>query len=126
MKIASFLTILGVIAVVFGLSFTLAPELSLKQYGTPTDPHHVLLARYFGSTLLAFGLVPLLGRNVRDDAALRVILQAGAVGNAIGLALSAWAATSGLQNAMAWSSVLIYGILLLGQIYYLSSQSRRA
>jgi len=126
MKLSLYFAIIGVVAVLFGLAFILVPELSLKQYGIPTEPHNLMQSRYFGSTLLAFGLVPLLGRNLRDDAALRVILQAGVVSNGLGAIISAMAATSGLQNQMAWGSVLIYGVFLAGNLYYLSSPARRA
>jgi hypothetical protein len=54
-----------------------------------------------------------------------VILQAGVVGNAIGAIISALAANAGLQNQMAWGSVLIYVVFLAGNLYYLSSSARR-
>lgn len=126
MKLSTYFGITGVVAVLFGLAFILIPELSLKQYGVPTEPHNLMQSRYFGSALLAFGLVPLLGRSLREDAALRAILQASAVGNGIGAIISAMAVTSGLQNQMAWGSVLIYGVFFAGSLYYLSSPARRA
>jgi hypothetical protein len=125
MKLGLYLAITGVVAMLFGLEFLLLPEFALKQYGVPTDPHNVMQSRYFGATLLAFGLVPWLGRSLRDDAALRVILLAGVVGNAIGAIISALAAIAGLQNQMAWGSVLIYAVFLAGNLYYLSSSARR-
>ena len=126
MKLSLYLAITGGVAVLFGLAFVLVPELSLKHYGFPTEPHNLIQSRYFGSALLAFGLVPLLGRNLKDDPALRVILQAGVVGNGISVIITAMAATSGLLNQMIWGSVLIYGVFLAGNLYYLSSAARRA
>ena len=125
MKLALYLAITGVVAVLFGLEFLLLPEFALKQYGVPTDPHNVMQSRYFGGTLLGYGLVLWLGRSLRDDAALRVILQAGVVGNAIGAIISAVAAIAGLQNQMAWGSVMIYAVFFAGNLYYLSSSARR-
>jgi hypothetical protein len=126
MKLATYLAISGVVALLFGLAFLLLPELSLKQYGIPTGPHNVMEARYFGGTLVAYGLVLWLGRGLRDDAAQRVMLQAGVAGNAIGAIVSGHAASTGLQNQMAWGSVLLYAALLAGNLYYLSSPARRA
>ncbi len=126
MKLATYLAISGVVALLFGLEFLLLPEFALKLYGVPTDPHHVMLSRYFGGMLVAYGLVPWLGRGLRDDAAQRVVLQAGVVGNVIGAIISVLAALAGLQNQMAWGSVLIYAALLAGNLYYLSSPARRA
>ncbi len=121
MKLSLYLAITGGVAVLFGLAFVLVPELSLRQYGFPTEPHNLMQSRYFGTALLAFGLVPLLGRSLKDDAALRVILLAGVVGNGISAIISAMAATSGLLNQMIWGSVLIYGVFLAGNLSYLSS-----
>lgn len=63
---------------------------------------------------------------MRDDAALRVVLQVGVAGNAIGAIISGHAVITGLQNQMAWGSVLLYALLLAGNLYYLSSPARRA
>lgn len=125
MKVSAYLAISGVLAVLFGLVFLLAPEFSGEQYGIPANPHAAMLARYFGSTLLAYGLIFWSARGTRDDLALRALLLGAVVGNVIGLVVSAWTALTGLQNAMAWSSVAIYGVLLLGAAYFLTSPGRR-
>jgi hypothetical protein len=52
MKIATYLAIAGIVSLLFGLEFLLAPEFSVKQYGVPADPHVLMLGRYFGGTLL--------------------------------------------------------------------------
>jgi uncharacterized membrane protein YbaN (DUF454 family) len=125
MKIATYLAIAGVVASLLGLEFLLFPSFALAQYAIPTDPHNLMQARYFGGTLLAFGLVPWLARRTRDDLALRAILQASVVGNAACTAISVWAAIAGLQNQMVWGSVAVYLAFLLASIYYLSSPAHR-
>lgn len=126
MKVSTFVALSGAIAMLFGLEFLLVPEFGLPQYGMRTEPHNLLQARFFGGTLLALGLVMWLGRGVRDDATLRALLSGNAVSGVIGTALSLWAAFAGLQNAMAWLSVLTYGALLVGALYFLSSPARRS
>ena len=126
MKISMYLAIAGAVAILFGAALLLLPEITIKQYGVPTEPHNLMQARYFGGTLLGYGLVLWLGRNLRDDAALRVILQAGVVGNAVGAIVSAHAAVAGLQNEMAWGSVALFVLFLMGNLFYLSSVVRRA
>jgi hypothetical protein len=125
MKLSTFLAVAGALATLFGLGFLLVPAFALAQYGVPTDPHNLMQARYFGTTLLSVGLIFWLARRIRDDDALRAILLGGTVGNGIGAIISAWAALAGLQNALAWSSVAIYGLLCLGGIYFLGSATRR-
>jgi len=126
MRLSSFLAVSGAIGVIFGLEFLLVPGFALPQYGMPTEPHNLLQARYFGASLLPWSLTAWLARGVRDDAALRALLSASAVGWLLGVVLSLWAALSGLQSAMAWLSVAIYGVFLLGALWFLSSPARRA
>ncbi|HLS56486.1 MAG TPA: hypothetical protein VK052_10440 [Zeimonas sp.] len=126
MKVSSYLAISGVVAILFGLGFLLAPQAALPVYGVPAEPHNLMQTRYFGGAMVWVGLVAWLARKVRDGEALRALLQAGVVGNAVGALISIWAALSGLQNAMAWSSVLIYTLFLLGALYFLASPARIA
>ncbi len=125
MKLSAFLGLAGAIGVLFGLEFLLIPEMALAQYGVPTEPHNLMQARYFGSTLLAFGLLLWLARATRDDAVRRALLLASVVGNLIGLVLSIWSRLDGLQGVLAWLSVGIYGALLLGSLFFLFRPSRR-
>lgn len=118
MKREMFLAVTGVIGVLFGLGFLLMPDMSLRTYGVPTEPHNLMQARYFGATLMAFGLVSFLARNSQDAVAFRALLVGGVVGNGIGAVISAMAAGS-LQNGMAWMSVVLYGAFALAGAYYL-------
>ena len=126
MKISTFLAVFGLLGIVFGLPFFAVPELTGPLYGVPENPHTVMQARYFGATLFAVGVIHWLSRNIRDDAAICALLKGGLFGNAGGLAISAWAAMTGMQNQMAWSSVGIYGLLIAGALYFLASPERRA
>lgn len=125
MKISTFFAISGALAFVFGLAFLLAPEFSSRQYGIPADPHVLMLGRYFGATLLSPGIIFWFLRATRDDAVLRALLLGATVANLGALAVSVWAGLSGLQNAMACFSVAVYGLLLLGCLYFLASPNRR-
>jgi len=89
MKLTTYLVIAGAVTILFGLELLLVPGFALRQYAIPTDPHNLMQARYFGGTLLAFGLVIWLARGTRDDVVLRAILQASIVGNVLGAGISA-------------------------------------
>jgi nitrate reductase gamma subunit len=125
MKLRAFLGLTGVLGMLFGLEFLLIPELALSQYGVPTEPHNQMQARYFGGTLLAFGLIYWLLRGSTDNATRRALLVAGVLGNGIGLVLSLWSRSSGLQGLLAWLSVGIYAALVLGALYFLLRPSQR-
>ena len=126
MKCSTFLSVSGILGIAFGLGFLLAPEVVGPLYGMPVEVHTMMMDRYFGGSLLWVGLISWLVRGVRDDAAVRAVLQAGTVGNLAGLVISAWAALTGVENALAWSSAAIYALMLLGCVYFLSSPARRA
>jgi hypothetical protein len=118
MKRETFFAIVGIAAMLFGLGFLVAPDLTLRMYGVPTDPHNLMQSRYFGSTLLGLGLIFFLARDTQDAKAIRALLVGGLVGNAIGGAISATAVGS-LQNGLAWGSVVIYVAFAVGALYYL-------
>ena len=115
----------GALGILFGLEFLLIPDVALAQYGVPTEPHNLMQSRFFGSTLLSFGLVLWLARGAQDAAVQRALLIASVVGNLVGLVLSLWSRFSGLQGILAWLSVGIYGALLLGSLYFLLRPGRR-
>ncbi|MCL4184026.1 MAG: hypothetical protein KJ011_11320 [Burkholderiaceae bacterium] len=119
MKLSTYLSIAGIIGLAFGLVFLLAPQFALTQYGVPTEAHNLLQMRYFGSTLAALSLVVWLARGVRDETAIHAVLIGSAAGFAVGVLLSLWGVMSGLINALGWSSVVIYLLLLLGALYFL-------
>jgi hypothetical protein len=57
MRLSTLLLIAGLLALVFGLGFLLAPRPMLTLYGVPTDPSVGLMARFFGAALVQVGLV---------------------------------------------------------------------
>ena len=124
MRLSTFVTSAGLLALAFGLSFLLAPGPTLAQYGPRPDAIDVLMARFFGVALVHLGLVLLLARRVTDPAALRGLTLAGVVGSVVGLAVALWARLAGLVNALGWSTVAIYLVLLLGYGYFHFAEAR--
>jgi len=126
MKLSAFLGLAGVLGILFGLEFLLIPDVALAQYGVPTEPHNLMQSRFFGSTLLSFGLLLWLARGAQEAAVQRALLIASVVGNLVGVVLSLWSRFNGLQGILAWLSVGIYGALLLGSLYFLLRPGRRS
>jgi hypothetical protein len=104
----------AVLALVFGLSFLLVPATVLPIYGAATDPATVLMSRFFGVALLHLGLLLYFLKDIRDAGAIRSLALAGVVGSAAGAAVALMGVMGGVVNAMGWSTVAIYGLLLLG------------
>ena len=114
------LTINAVVAILFGLAFVFAPTASGAVYGVPADPHTALTAQFFGATLIALGAIEWVAKDFRDWDALRGVLIANAVGDIFGGGVNLLGTFQGLLNGMAWSSTLIYVLLLAGALYCLS------
>jgi uncharacterized membrane protein len=113
------LLVAGVLALVFGLSFLLVPGAMLPLYGIEPAPGTTLMSRFFGVALVNLGLAVYLLRDVREAAAQRGLVLAGVAGSAAGLAVAIMGQLEGVVNAMGWSTVAIYGLLLLGYASHL-------
>jgi hypothetical protein len=125
MDVRLFLAIAAVIAVVYGIGFILIPSVVLGLYGVESSASAVLGFRYFGATLLSLGLANWIIRESSDWTAIRGLLIANAGGNIVGLVVSVTATLVGTMNGMGWSAVLIYLVLLLGYLYFLSVGARQ-
>lgn len=125
MKISTYFSIFGVIAAAFGAAFAAVPELLGPVYGIPIAPHTQLMSRYFGAALLLVGILYWLIRGVRDDETKCAVLKANLVGGVAGTAISLYAVLTGLENQMAWSTVLLYVFLAVGALYFLAALGRR-
>jgi hypothetical protein len=120
MSAKTFLTINAIVSILFGLAFLLAPTAASSIYGVPPEPPTALALQFFGSALIAIAVVQWLGRDFRDWEAVRGVLIAGAVGDAIGGGVNLLGTFQGLLNPMAWTSTIVYAVFLIGAVYYLS------
>jgi len=114
MRLGTLLRLAGLLALAFGLGFLFAPARVLSLYGVAADPAVVLMARFFGSALVQLGLVLYLIRDVSDPTTRRGVVLGSFLGSLAGFVVSLTAQFWGLVNTFGWSSVAIYGLLLLG------------
>ena len=121
MNAKTFLTIAAVIAVLFGLAFVLAPTPAGSVYGIPADPHTALALQFFGSVLIGIAVVNWFAKDFGDWEAIRGVLIANAVGDAVGGGINLLGTFQGLLNGMAWTSTIVYAALLIGSLYCLSN-----
>jgi hypothetical protein len=118
MTAKTFVAISSIFAMLYGLGFLLAPGPSITIYGTEPEAHLILLVRFFGSALFAFGVLEWFGKDFRDWEAVRAVLIAVIILNGVGLLVTLLGMAEGLFNSMVWSSLLIYVVFLAGAIYY--------
>jgi hypothetical protein len=114
MALGTLLRLAGLLALAFGIGFLFAPARVLSLYGVAAEPAVVLMARFFGSALVQLGLVLYLIRDVSDPVTRRGVVLGSFLGSLAGFVVSLTAQFWGLVNSFGWSSVAIYGALLLG------------
>lgn len=84
----------------------------------------ILNIRFFGAALLSIGVISWLARDFRDWDAVRAVLIGSVVGDVFGGLVNIWGTFRGLTNGLAWSTTILYVLLLLGALYclYIGSQ----
>lgn len=118
MKLSVLMIVNAIIAAVFGLGFVFAPGQVTSLYGPEVGAVLEYVAQLFGAALLAFAVLTWLARNVPDSEARRAILLAMFVGDGVGFVVALIAQLQGIQNALGWSTVVIYLLLALGFGYF--------
>jgi hypothetical protein len=125
MTAKTFLTISSIFAILYGLSFLLAPGQSIATFGSEPEPHLVFVVRSLGSVLLAFGALQWLSKDFRDWEVIRAVLIAVVVLNLLNLLLNLWGMTQGLFNAMGWLNIILNIVFLAGALYSFSNGRRQ-
>ena len=114
MKLATLLSIVGVVAVLFGIGFVAAPAELLAQYGVTADRYTAFMSRLFGATLVQVGVLSWLARAIVDSLGRRAIVLSGLIAMVIGFVVSLHGMLNEIANALGWSTVLIYGLFAIG------------
>jgi hypothetical protein len=114
MRLRTLLLIAGLLALAFGLCFLIAPHAMLRLYGIAPDPAIALMARFFAAALLQIGLLLYLVRDVADPRTQRGVVLGSFIGALTGLVVALTGQFWGLVNSLGWSTVAIYGFLLVG------------
>jgi hypothetical protein len=118
MKLSTFLSIVGVVAILFGIGFVLAPAQVLAQYGITADQYVAFISRLFGVALINVGLIVWFARNIIDPLGRGSIVLAGLIADILGFLVALQGQINGLANALGWSTVLIYGLFAIGFAYF--------
>jgi hypothetical protein len=84
------------------------------------------VSRLFGAALVAWGAILWLAKSFRDEAAVRAVLIATCVAEAISLVFVVQATLAGTLNAMGWVAVLIYLFGASGCAYFLTRSKQLA
>ena len=119
MKLSYLMTIKAVIVVVFGICFILIPATILSFFGVTLNPGGVVVTQLLGASFILLGVMLWFARNApSSEVALRAIVLAVFVGDAIGFIVALLAQLSGMMNSLGWVIVALYLLLALGFGYF--------
>jgi len=107
------------IALLAGLALLLVPAMVLEQFGSEARVPELLLARFFGSALIAIGLVLWFTKDVTDERVQRNLGLALLVGAVLGLVVTVIGVSpaSGVIRSNGWAAMLVYVLLALGYTF---------
>lgn len=114
MKLYTVKAFTAIAAFIFGLGFLLLPAFTIGLYGNTLDPIGLMVARYFGASLLG---IAFLAWYTRTDTS-RGVVTAFFITVLLGLLVSVYDTFAGLHNAFIWVNVIIYLLLTLGFGYF--------
>lgn len=121
MKLSTFAIIITILAFGFGLAFVFIPVKLMAFYGITLDNAGAWMARYYGLANLFIGLIFWSYSGVSPAAkSWPKLLTFSLIYNVMLLALTvAWILT-GVGNSMGWTTVALFALLALGNVYFLS------
>ena len=105
----------ALILALLGLGFLVIPERLLGQFDVDVYAATRLAAQFFGTALLALGLLLWFAKDVSEENLQQGMAIALMVGAAAGLIVTAIGATSDVLRSNGWIAMLVY--LLFGLAY---------
>ncbi len=118
MKLATFMAVAAVLALVFGLAFILTPAQLMSFYGVTLEAGGQWVGRYLGSAFIGIAVLTWLARNAPQGEALRAVVLGLFILSVTGLVVAVLDGLFGPGNSLVWSTVVIYLFLTLGFGYF--------
>ena len=109
----------ALIAVVLGLAFLVTPVPSLAFFRMGQIAATVLTARFFGSAMIALGLVLWFVKDTSEDAVQRMVATALLVSSVLGLIVNVIGVSNGVLVVNGWITIIIYVLFALGYAFML-------
>ncbi len=120
MRLSNWMTAKAIVVLIFGIGYVLIPGTIASLFGMTLDPAGTMMAQLFGAAFLFECVVLWLARNEPvGDTAVRAIVLAVVVSNAIGFIVTLLATLSGAMTVLGWLPVLLYLVFGLGFAYFL-------
>lgn len=107
----------AVVTILLGLAFLIVPSIVIEQFGVDDYASTRMVAQFFGTALIALGVVLWFAKDAADDASQRGMGIGVLIGAAAGLIVTIMAAVGGTLRAFSWIAILLYLLVGLGFAY---------
>lgn len=105
----------ALVAILIGLGFLAVPSRVLGQFGVDEYAATKLICQFFGTAMLALGLLLWFAKDVAETNLQKGMGIALLVGSVAGLAITVLGATEGILRTNWWIAMVVY--TLLGSAY---------
>lgn len=100
------------VAVVVGAAFLFVPDRVLEFFGTDSYASTVLVARFFGTAMIALGLVVWFAGNA-DPSVQKGMGWALFIGSLLGLVVNIFGVSKSVIRANSWITIIVYVLFTL-------------
>ena len=109
----------ALVALAFGVGYLVVPATVLGYFGTETRVAVLVVARFFGSAMLALGLLLWFSKDITDENVQKNFGYALLASSVIGLILAIYgsASSQAVIRTNAWIPILLYVLFGLGYAY---------
>jgi len=105
------------IAVLLGLGFLAVPSMALNQFGVDEYAATKLVSQFFGTAILAVGLLLWFAKDVTEENLQKGMAIALLVGAVAGLIISVIGTASGGLRSNGWIAIVVYALFGLAYAY---------
>lgn len=103
----------AIVAIAFGVAFLFVPNTSLDFFGVDKYEATLLMTQFFGTELVAVGLLLWFAKNATDASLQRQLGWAQFISLFLGLAVNVIGVSKGVIRVNGWITILVYVILAL-------------
>ena len=107
-----------------GAAFLVVPSLAIGQFGVDNYASTTMVAQFFGTALLAIGLLLWFAKDVTDEAVQRGMSIALLVAALAGLVVTVIGTAGGILRSNEWIAILAYILFGLGVAFLVFTKPR--
>lgn len=101
-------------AFLLGTTFLVVPAMAISQFGVDSYTSTRMMAQFFGTAMLALGLLLWFAKDVASETMQRGMAIAMLVGALAGLFVTVLGAVAGTLRSNGWMAILVYVLFGLG------------